>query len=313
MTPDNIRRVIQSCTWERWLERPYGTFLLSLFAGGNKRSEMRRFGVDAEYKSFLFQDGWWYESPDVTVPYAEELKKYLKRGGSISRIVRACEAQYKKGLTAIRKANAADISIKKKLTALRDAEAGVMPFIWLAHGFEDVLTEQLEVRVPEYIKGDVSKYIGDISLPTKKIAATRMEDEMRRGVDPKLIVERFGWIKVRNGFSEPFTVGEVRTEQKKLIGRPAPHHQMPAVPVPLRSLVRNAQEIVYLRTLRTDAIFEMVYRARPMLKEAARSFGMPFADSRIIQSMILSQENQCTTRPPSLRPPVRRFHFSIRR
>jgi len=275
-TPDQIRKKVRSYTWERWLERPYGTFLLSLFAGVNSRFAMRRFGVDAEYKSFLFQDGWWYESPDVTVPYAEELKRFLVRGGSIARIVRACEVQYKKGLATIKKANTATIPIKKKLIVLRDAEANVVPFIWFAHGFEDVLTEMLEARVPEYIHGDVSKYIGDISLPTKKTAASLMEDAMRRGIDPKQIVEKFGWIKARDGFSEPFTVDEVRLEQKKLVGRPMPHHRMPAIPAPLRSLVRDAQGIVYLRTLRTDAIFEMMYRARPLLKEAATSFGMPF-------------------------------------
>lgn len=239
---------------------------------------MQRFGVNAEYRSCLFQDGWWYESPNVTVPYAEELKRYLRRGGSVARIVRACEQTYRHGLAAVRREVARNHSWREKLEVVREVTTSVIPFVWLAHGFEDVFTHRLNREVPKYVKGDVATWIGDVTLPTKKTATGLMEDAMRRGTDPKRVVERFGWIKARDGFSQPFTAKEVRAEQRSLAGRPKPHHRMPAIPVPLRKLVRDAREIVYLRTLRTDGIFEILYRARPIMQETAKIFGMPFKE-----------------------------------
>lgn len=276
--PASIRHTIQSFTWERWLERPYGTFVLSLFAGANSWKAMERFGVKAEYRSCLFQDGWWYESPEVTAPYAEQLKKYRKNGGSISRLTRACEREYAKGLRAVTKAVRSRLSIQKKLTVLRDAEASVVPFIWLAHGFDDVYTEWLERDVPKYIDGDVAKYIGDVTLPKKKTAATKMEDAIRRGTEPKKIVEQFGWIKARTGFSDPFTVAEIKADQKRIIRTTKPSHPRRVIPIGLRQLVEDARAVVYLRTLRTDVIFHLLYLARPMLHEAAKYYGIPFSE-----------------------------------
>lgn len=272
----SIRKTVQSFDWERWLERPYGTFVLSLFARANSKQTMRRYGVHAEYRACLFQDDWWYESLNVTVPYAQQLKRYLRSGGSVARIARQCEKEYQRGVRMVMKANGSALPIEKRLAILRDAEAAVVPFIWLAHGFDDVYTEWLEREVSKYVAGDIAKYIGDVTLPKRQTASSKMEDAMRRGTDPKKIVDRFGWMKARTGFSEPFTLAEVRAEQRRMMKTPKPVHPRQAVPSRLRKLVAEAQEVVYLRTLRTDAIFEILYRARPIMREAARHFGMPF-------------------------------------
>ncbi len=264
--------------------------MISLFAHSNARNTMERFGVRAEYRTCLFQDQWWYESPSVTTPFAEQLKRYVKNGGSVFRIVSMCEREYAHGLKMIERAIRSTATVHEKLTALRDAEANVIPFIWFAHGFDDVYTEWLEREVPKYIQGDITKYIGDVTLPNKLTAIGRMEQAMRRGVDPSKIVHEFGWMKSRNGFSGEFTIAEVRKEQRQIMRKQKPAHHREVVPNKLRALVYQAREVVYLRTLRTDAVLEILMRSRPIILETAAHFGMSFHEvaSHSIHDLILN-------------------------
>lgn len=106
-----------------------------------------------------------------------------------------------------------------------------------------------------------------------------MEQALRQGKPIEQIRKKYGWIKVRDGFSAGFTAQELKTEQNKMRGKLSIFIR-PKIPGSLVELSKVAQELVYFRTLRTDILYEFMWKARPLLKRVAKYFDIGFDDLR---------------------------------
>src|SRR5258708_4962511 len=92
MTPNQIKqKVLAYKDWEWWAERPHAVFIVSLYSDGQNREYIRRAGVDAQWPANLFQKGCYYKSPKVLDDFGLQLNRYLKSGGSVFKVVEACE------------------------------------------------------------------------------------------------------------------------------------------------------------------------------------------------------------------------------
>jgi phosphohistidine swiveling domain-containing protein len=154
--------------------------------------------------------------------------------------------------------------------------------VWLTHGFEYLYGKILHREVPKYYRGDVAKFIGDISYPIKKNAHYYFEQAFRGEMPLEKVRKQFGWIKARGGFDDGFTVDELADERRRLQKGPAESNAFtrPEIPEQLQELAGIAQELVYYRTLRTDVLYELMWFARPLLTEIAGSFGLTFGELR---------------------------------
>jgi len=281
MSPEKIKEKVLKYKWKPWLERPFGAFFMSFFKGGLIRETMEKTGVDVEYPVFLFERGMWYRSTEAEAPFIKEIKKYLAAGGSVRKISKSCEdfygAKNKKIKQLLQKKN----DILKKSREIADILALSTSYIWLAHGLEDIYAEILNKEVPKYIRGDVDKFIGDMSFPTKKNMHSKMEEALLRGDDTKAVQKKFGWIKARDGFGDGFLVGELEKLRRELLkNKPRRKETIKKIfiPKPLRELAGEVQELVYFRTLRTDVLYELLFLARPILNELAKRYGLTFKE-----------------------------------
>jgi phosphohistidine swiveling domain-containing protein len=276
-----ILKKLKSYKWERWLERPFGAFILSFFKEGASRKWMKKLGVNAEYQASIFQDGVWYRSDKVTSVFEKELTKYLKSGGSIFNISKSCENFWK-----MQKKQTAKITkypeqeTIEKLKEFYKIFTQIVTYIWLAHGLEDVYQGKLNEEIPKYIKEDVDNYILKMIFPEKKNMHAYLERALLRSGDFNKIKDKFGWIKVRDGFSDGFSIKELKSLRKKLLKSKLQKLPKLKIPKPLQKLAREFQELVYFRTLRGDVLFDLFFRMRPVLKEVARKYGLSFKDLR---------------------------------
>ena len=277
MTPTEIKKKVLKYKWEKWLERPFGIFVLSVFGDGITRKSMKKLGVNAEYGVTIFSNSCWYESHEVTDPFANELRKYIKSGKSVLNISSSCEKFRDKSKKKIQEIIKSKKSPQKKIKEIGEILSLATSFIWLAHGLEDIYTEKLQKEVPKYFKGDIDKFIGDISFPKKKNAHTLFEEAIQKGMKPEKIVEKYGWIKSRDGFSDGFSIQEVKEEQKKVSKNKKKEEKFSVkIPKELKKLASEEHELVYFRTLRTDVFYELFFAARPVLKEVATHYRIPF-------------------------------------
>lgn len=174
------------------------------------------------------------------------------------------------------------MSHKDKLAELYDIFTQVVSFIWLAHGFEHLYHKKLQEEVPKYMSGEVEKNIGDISFPIKKNAHYYFEQALRENIPIEEVQRKFSWIKARGGFDDGFSVEELSLERDRIKNslKNDKEYTHPPIPEELKDLAKVAQELVYLRTLRTDVLYELMWIARPVLTDVAKSFGLTFNELR---------------------------------
>lgn len=272
------KQVLKLGPWGIWLERPFRAFLLSIWKEGNSRKYMRRAGMNAEVPAFLFENSRWYWSDKCMAAFESGLKKEMERGKDIFYVSKQCRKFYNRSKKTIQALRHSKQSPQKKLTVVYEIFKLNSAFVWLAHGLEIIYTKKLESEVSKYFSGNTQKIIGDLSFPKKKNAYALMEDALRRGTSLKAVARKYGFLKVRDGFSDPFTEQELRELQKKLRRtKPAAHATM-QTPASLQPLIKEAQELVFYRTYRTDVLYELLFLSRPILEEAAHNYGMHFAE-----------------------------------
>src|SRR3989344_2093402 len=281
MTGEEIKqKVLAFGDWEFWFNRPFGAFLMSCFKGGQTREYMQKVGVNAEWPSILFQNGAWYKSEKVWDIFEAELKKY--EANKVFEVVKTCENYARVGKARIIKITESDLPPKEKLSEVYDILTQVHSFVWLAHGFEHLYNKILHEEVPKYIAGDVEKNIGDISYPLKKNAHYYFEQALAGDMPIEEVEKEFGWIKARGGFADGFSVGELLSERNRLKTESKKDKEFihPPIPKELKDLAEVARELVYFRTLRTDVLYELMWIARPVLTEIAKSFGLTLKELR---------------------------------
>lgn len=282
MTPQEIKKHALAYIWEPWLERPCGAFVLSLMARGTRRAIIqKKLGVSMEWRAFVCERGKWYISHEVAELAKKDIARAFARNGrTIFDITRACEKFYREKKKRIAELNASSAPVARRMREFIDIMSYTTACIWLAHGLDEFYTERLEQEVPLYMQGDTAKNIGDICFPSKKTAHARFEDAIRSGADLARVQKEFGWIKVRYELDEGFTIQELRDMRSLMKKQKVKHPQSVVIPRGLKHLAREAQELVYFRTFRTDIFCEFIFLARPLLQEFAKRFSLGFKDLR---------------------------------
>lgn|SRR3989344_881575 len=290
MTPEQIKKkVLAYKDWEWWAERPFVAFILSLFKEAQTRRYHKKIGLEAEYPAMLYQKGAFYKSEQVLDNYACQLQKYIDHGGSIFKIVKLCEEyriREKRHVLKLIKENKDPILKFKELYEILVLNVA---YVWPAHGFEHIYKKQLYREAPKYCKGDIDKFIGDVSYPMKHNAHYFFEQALRGKQRLKSIQDKYGWIKVRDGFSEPYSIKELSNERRRLRKTKTQSFKRVPVPTQLKELVKIAQELVYFRTLRTDILYELMFAARPILKQVANYYQIPFKEMKCYSAYGLAE------------------------
>lgn len=282
----SVPEKIKSYSWHKWLQRPYDCFMLSIFQEGIKQEYFEKIGVPGVCcRAIFYQNGFWYESPEIFQEMKETLVHYLEHH-SIFEITASLPHFHRNSKKSIRKLIKQKQELLQKLQEVYEIITTATTYIWLAHGLEEYYKERLLKEVPKYISHDFDLFIGDASFPRKKNAHAVMEEAMRKGMSFQKIAKRFGWLRMRDVFSDPFTEGEIEAQIKNL----SPHRKIKRVkiPLPLRSLFKEVQELVYFRTARTDVFFELLYEARPIFAAVAEQYHLPVSELRhyTIQSLL---------------------------
>jgi phosphohistidine swiveling domain-containing protein len=277
MISQQIKKNLASYKWEKWLDRPFGAFIMSLFAGSSDRKAMKLIGVDAELPAFVFQKGAWFTSDEVMQEFGDELERWMKKTGkTIFDVSSDCEKFYresKKKIAAMIKGKRFD---KKAMQELEKMLRINCTYIWVAHGLEEIYTKRLKQEVPKYWKGDVDLFIGDISFPKKKNAHAILEEKLRGGEDLNKLVKEFGWMRVRDGFSDPFTLADLKELRGKIKNEKKETAKKITIPKQIKKLVDETKELVFYRTYRTDIFYELIFLSRPILKNYGKSLGLEF-------------------------------------
>jgi phosphohistidine swiveling domain-containing protein len=141
------------------------------------------------------------------------------------------------------------------------------------------LTPILKREVAKHFEGDIDRLVGDLSFPEKKNAHNYFEEELGWGTDPQELIRKYGWLKGRDPFVEPYTIAELERMRNNLDAEEKQTMRDDVqVPKALKSLISEARELVYFRTLRTDVFYELLYVARPLLEEVAAKYGLSYHD-----------------------------------
>lgn len=287
-----INKVL-SYKWEPWLKRNLHAFVLSLFEGSGAKETFKKIGLPGwELEVIIFTEGYWYWSDEVFDKSALAPKEWLK-SHKVSEISDSLEKFYTLSLNIINElSHNSKLNVKDKLAILEDIFCISSAYIWSAHMLEHVLWQEMKKRTVKYIKSDLDKYIGDAAYPEKKNALELMEEEMRAGVGLKEIRKKYSWMRARDGFSRPYNLKELEEHRSQL--KKHSLHIYPNVPKQLKSLYKEARELVYFRTKRTDVLFELIFKSRPILKEAAKKYKVKFTDLKYysLEDLILGKPHR---------------------
>jgi len=89
------------------------------------------------------------------------------------------------------------------------------------------------------------------------------------------VSKKFAWLKSRDGFTDFYTIQELE-EIKRNLKNEEKHEAQ--IPENLKGLISELKELTFFRTARTDGYYEILGLARPILKEVADLFNIPFKE-----------------------------------
>ena len=178
-TPEEVIQNIQQLSWKKWIRRPFGPFIASMFKDGIRKENFEKIGIsNVECKAWIYQKGMWYESKEVWEEMGEQLKEYCK-DHSVFDVTASLEAFKKEKRERIRelikeieKGNPI-----KQFKELYEIFTICTTYIWMTHGLEEgIYNQRIKELVPKYITEDIDKFIGDASFPIKKNAHVFFEE-----------------------------------------------------------------------------------------------------------------------------------------
>ncbi len=271
-----VREEISKYNWAKWIQRPFQAFTGSLFEDSSRKESYEKIGVfGIDEVPQLFQSGCWYSSLEVMEKFDAQVKIYLlnHKMSELSNELIKFREKSEKDIGKISKSN---IDPQDKFKELFEILKQCCTYVWITHGIEAYFSRKLNEEVPKYVKGDVEKFIGDASFPKKKNTSSILEDLMRSNTSSKKVAEKAGWVKVRDGFSDPFTENEIEEMRKQLkLKIKAPKVK---IPKELKPLFKEVQELVFFRTERTDVFYYLYFKARPILNELAAKHNISFKE-----------------------------------
>lgn len=282
MTSEEIKeKVLEYDDWELFFERPFGAFILSLFMGGNSRQSMKKIGFDIEHPAVLFENGAWYLSNKVYELASADIKKEIPKGLSVRKISESCEKfRDTKRAEIIELLKDNNKTSLEKFKQIVDILKSVTSYIWLAHDYEYYYTPIFKAAVEKNFGGDIDKIIGDISYPEKRSSHNYLEEELLAGVDSSVLSKKYGWLKTRDGFADPYSPTELDELRKKTKDEGKKPILKVNVPESMKELVAEIRELVYYRTLRTDVFYEFIFLARPVTMAVGKMFNLDFKELR---------------------------------
>jgi len=272
MINEQIIQEVQKYTWKQWLQRPFHAFILS-FSGGTTQEYFEKIGVPGvELEATVYQSGSWYESDVVWEKYNACIEIFLK-DHSVYEVTEGLEKFLEENKSWLHTNPEPTEENYKKLHSILKS---VTTYIWLAHGLEHVFTEKLNAAAKEFATGDLAQFVGDATFPTKKNKHAIMEAWLREGRTAQEIANEFGWLRARDGFENPFTAEQLE-EMRVHVG---PHKEPTHVEIPEKhkALFDEGKELVYFRTQRTDALFELLFYARPLITALGEKYGIAFKE-----------------------------------
>ncbi|PIR75737.1 MAG: hypothetical protein CO030_03560 [Candidatus Magasanikbacteria bacterium CG_4_9_14_0_2_um_filter_42_11] len=101
-----------------------------------------------------------------------------------------------------------------------------------------------------------------------------MEEDVRGGKTTEELHMSYSWIKARGAFTPGYTLKEIRDIQRHIMKEKPKEKKDVFVPEEIKNLVQEVQELVYLRTLRTDALYEMYHLAQPLFRLVEQELGI---------------------------------------
>ncbi len=301
MNPDNQIRIVEDSEkeafisnikkidWRYWVNRPYSVFMATLFWEGVREEVFERNG----FKNFGPGNNF-YQFPDLYYDskFVENGKTFFDsyfKSHKMSDLSKDLEQLHARDISEFKKTLSDNsLTVPEKLRVFSNLIQDYVPAIWAIANLEEYFNRRIATEVPKYIEGDYSKFVGDISLPDKKNVYVLMTDDIKSGVSNKDIVEKYGWMKSRDGFTDFYTEEEIE-EIRNGIKDQEPHTV--DIPDELLELSGELKELNYFRTARTDKFYEFFGVARPFMKEVAKFIGVEFKDLAFydVNSIILGQ------------------------
>ena len=276
MESKQIKRALEF-DWEPWLKRDFFAFMISTFQDGSSKRAFRKIGLPGwEIVSFMFDNGEWYWSEEVYDLAKGKIQDWLKVH-RISEITERLDKFYlSKRRRILKLAEKPEENTQKKLKEILDILVENTTYVWAAHFLEHCLFPKIKDLSQKYTDHDIDKFIGDASYPEKKNKLEQMDDEIRKGADPESLVRKYGWMRARDGFARGYNLKEIIEHSKTVKKNHV--HVYPNIPPALKKLFKEARELVYLRTQRTDVYYELIFSARPIFKAMAAKYGINFND-----------------------------------
>jgi len=280
---NNIKKI----DWKHWLNRPYRVFMSIVWEGVNKKY-FAKVGLAG-----LGTNNNFYQFPNIYYNKAFAEKGYIFfdkffRNHRMRDLTQMLEKIHRHHLNELKKLTKnPDKTITEKITIFSEWSKDYIPFLWIVIPIEKYFNKRIAKEVPKHIKGDYSNFIGDISLPKKKNAYILMQDDLKNNVPLGKIQKKFGWIKSRDGFTDFYTVKELKEIKNHL---EESKFKKVKIPPQLKNLAQELSELTYFRTDRTDKFYEFFGMARPLLKEIAKHLKIKFKDLEFydVRSIILN-------------------------
>ncbi|MDD4902059.1 MAG: PEP-utilizing enzyme [Patescibacteria group bacterium] len=261
--------------WVHWLERPYGAFVASFFLPGPTKKNFTRVGLKGfGYEVGLYQFPNIYYSRKANDQNFVYLKKFLAKR-SVFYITRQLEKTHRNNKKAIRAlVKNKKMKAREKMRRTLELIRAYFPFIWLSIPLEEYCRELVAEKVEKYFKGD-EKFIGEASAPRKKNEYGKMLSALQSGKSLAAVRKKYAWLKSRDGFSDFYSLKDLAE-----IKRNSPRAVAAKVKIPARfkKIFSEIQELVFLRTDRTDKFYEALGLARPIFMELAESIGVSFEE-----------------------------------
>jgi len=203
MKKPKIEELIAKYNWQPWVKRPFSGFIMSTFAGGSTKQAFKKIGLPGWECDFLLNHAEWYSSERAYARTKPVVIKWLKNH-SFKEISKRLESSHKSWVKEVsRMARKPTENNNKKLKILGAILNEITTYVWAVHAAEEFFTPLLKKATGKVIKKDVEKFIGDASFPSKHNALEQMVEEYKHGVSPKTLAKKYGWMRARDGFSEP--------------------------------------------------------------------------------------------------------------
>lgn len=284
----NPKKIYKEYDWERWLDRPFFAFMLSMFAGGNTKKYYKKIGLpQTELVAWVFDHGYWYESNDVFKKVEPSLIQWLKNH-SLTEITAGLEKFYnQEKQTLITDAIKPEENLDKKIKHFREVMNICTTYMFLAHSLEYHFDKILKPAALKYISAEkVDEFISLATSPKKITAAEKMEKAILSRMSLKQVANEFGWIRCRDGFCAPFSEKDIIAYSKNI--KHSAKHTPANIPSKIKGIFTEAQELVFFRTQRTDVFYELLFLFRPVLKVLAKKHNIKFSDLKyyIFDSLI---------------------------